>query len=66
MVQLWALVILTSFLPKEGFGNCLVRWYAKNIDYSTPLFNDTVHYRSEYAFYRNISNTYRSNLYDTK
>lgn len=51
---------------KEGFGNALVRWYAKEIDHSTPLFNDTVHYRREYAYYQNITNTYRSSLYDTR
>ena len=51
---------------QEGFGNALVRWYAKDIDHSTPLFNDTSHYRQEYAYYQNITNTYRSSLYDTK
>ena len=55
-----------SFIFQEGFGNALVRWYAKEIDHSTPLFNDTVHYRQEYAYYQNLTNTYRSSLYDTK
>ena len=26
-------------------GNTLVNWYAKKIDYSTPMYNDTVLYR---------------------
>ena len=51
---------------KEGFGHTTVRWYAKKIDHSTPLFNDTVNYRDQYAYYQNLSNTYRSALYDTK
>lgn len=51
---------------KLGYGNIHVRWFAKKIDYSTPLFNDTSHYREEFAYFRNLSNTYRSALYDTK
>ena len=51
---------------KLGYGEIHVRWFAKKIDYSTPLFNDTYFYREEYAYFRNLSNTYRSSLYDTK
>ena len=42
------------------------RWYAKKVDYTTPLFNDTVQYRAEHAYFSNISNPFRTNLYDTK
>ena len=51
---------------KLGYGEIRVRWFAKKIDYSTPLFNDTYFYREEFAYYRNLTNTYRSALYDTK
>ena len=51
---------------KLGYGEIRVRWFAKKIDYSTPLFNDTYFYREEYAYFRNLTNTYRSSLYDTK
>ena len=67
---------------KIGYGNCLIRylrgrfskelidflsrWYAKQIDYTTPLFNDTVQYRKEFSYFQNITNTYSSSLYDTK
>ena len=44
----------------------LARWYAKQIDYTTPLFNDTVQYRKEFSYFQNITNTYSSSLYDTK
>ncbi len=42
------------------------RWFAKKVDYSTPMYNDSVLYREEYSYYHNISNTYRSNLYNTR
>ena len=51
---------------KIGFGNCLIRWYAKKIDHSTPLYNDTMEYRREFAYFQNLSNTRRAALYDTK
>ena len=67
---------------KIGFGYCNIRyalcrlsrnmsffvyrWYAKKIDYTTPLFNDTVQYRKEFSYFQNITNTYSSSLYDTK
>ena len=47
-------------------GNVHLRWYAKKVDGSTPLFNDTVLYRQEYTYYNIISNTYRSQLYNNK
>ena len=40
--------------------------YAKKVDGSTPLYNDTVLYRNEYSYYHNISNTYRSQLYENR
>ena len=46
---------------------CLfARWYAKRIDHSTPLFNDSIQYRREYEYYYNISNIYRANLYNNR
>ena len=42
------------------------RWYAKKVDHTTPLFNDTVQYRAEHAYFSNISNPFRTSLYDTK
>ena len=42
------------------------RWFAKKVDYSTPMYNDSVLYRQEYSYYHNVSNTYRSNLYNTQ
>ena len=51
---------------KEAKGSITLRWYAKKVDGSTPLYNDTVLYRNEYAFYHNRSNLYTSNLYDNR
>ena len=42
------------------------RWFAKKLDYTTPMYNDTTLYREEYSYFHNISNTYRSNLYNTR
>jgi hypothetical protein len=30
------------------------------------MYNDTSLYREEYSYFHNISNTYRSNLYNTR
>ena len=43
-----------------------IRWFAKKVDYTTPMYNDTTLYREEYSYFHNISNTYRSNLYNTR
>jgi len=53
-------------MEKTAKGSILLRWYAKKVDGTTPLYNDTVLYRKEYSYYHNISNTYRSQLYDNK
>ena len=42
------------------------RWFAKKVDYTTPMYNDSTLYREEYSYFHNISNTYRSNLYNTR
>ena len=36
------------------------------MDYTTPMYNDSVLYRQEYSYYNNISNLYNSNLYNTR
>ena len=41
---------------KTAKGNVIVRWYAKKIDGTTPLYNDTSLYRQEFSYYHNISN----------
>lgn len=51
---------------KTAKGDIQLRWFAKKVDYTTPLYNDSVLYRDEYSYYHNISNTYRSNLYNTR
>ena len=47
-------------------GDIHLRWFAKKVDYTTPMYNDSVLYKQEYGYYHNISNTYRSNLYNTR
>ena len=47
-------------------GDIQLRWFAKKVDYTTPLYNDSVLYREEHSYYYNISNTYRSNLYNSR
>ena len=32
-------------LERLAMGNVTVRWFAKKIDYHTPMYNDTVSYR---------------------
>merc|ERR1712051_403756 len=49
-----------------GKGDVHIRWFAKKVDYTTPLYNDSILYRQEYSYYHNISNTYRSNLYNAR
>ena len=39
-------------------GNIILRWFAKKVDYSTPMYNDSVLYRQEYSYQMNISNIY--------
>ena len=39
-------------------GNIKLRWWAKKIDYSTPMYNDSVLYRQEYGHDINTSNIY--------
>ena len=51
---------------KTAKGNVILRWYVKKVDYYTPMYNDTVLYRQSYSYQHNISNTYRSNLYNTR
>ena len=51
---------------KEAKGTIHLRWFAKKVDGTTPLYNDTVLYRNEYSYYQNISNTFRSRLYDNR
>ena len=43
---------------KTAKGNIKLRWWAKKIDYSTPMYNDSVLYRQEYAHDINTSNIY--------
>lgn len=59
---------VSAFYPWEKTvkGDIYLRWFAKKVDYTTPLYNDSVLYREEYSYYHNISNTYRSNLYNTR
>ena len=59
---------VSGFYPYEKTvrGDIYLRWFAKKVDYTTPLYNDSVLYRQEYSYYNNISNTYRSNLYDNR
>ena len=59
---------VSAFYPfeKEAKGDISVRWFAKKVDYTTPMYNDSVLYRQEYSYYHNISNTYRSNLYENR
>ena len=56
-------VMSTSNVPNHTWVS---RWYAKKVDYTTPLYNDTVQYRAEHAYFSNISNPFRTSLYDTK
>ena len=51
---------------KTAKGTIHLRWYAKRVDGTTPLYNDTSLYRREYTYYHNISNTYRSQLYNNR
>ena len=51
---------------KEAKGSIILRWYAKKVDGSTPLYNDTVLYRNEYSYYHNISNVRTSQLYENR
>ena len=44
-------------------GNVSVTWYAKKIDYQTPMFNDSVVYRQKYNYRQKVSNFYHSALY---
>ncbi|TRY74425.1 hypothetical protein TCAL_00656 [Tigriopus californicus] len=59
---------VSAFHPyeKTDKGDVQLRWFAKKVDYTTPMYNDSVLYRNEYSYYHNISNTYRSNLYNTR
>lgn len=59
---------VSAFYPfeKKVRGDIHLRWFVKKVDYTTPLYNDSVLYREEYGYYHNISNTYRSNLYNTR
>ncbi len=41
---------------KTAKGRMTLRWFAKKIDGTTPLYNDTSLYRHEYSYYHNISN----------
>ena len=49
---------------KTARGNIILRWYAKIVDDTTPLYNDTTLYREEYAFYHNISSIRK--IYDNE
>ena len=40
-----ASVEATFVLERLAMGNVTVRWFAKKIDYQTPMYNDTVSYR---------------------
>ena len=51
---------------KTAKGSIHLRWYAKKIDGTTPLYNDTVLYRKEYTYYHNISNSYRAQLFNNE
>ena len=59
---------VSGFYPYEKTvkGDVHIRWFAKKVDYTTPLYNDSILYRQEYSYYHNISNTYRSNLYNAR
>ena len=59
---------VSAFYPYEKTvkGDIHLRWFAKKVDYTTPLYNDSILYRQEYSYYHNISNTYRSNLYNAR
>ena len=51
---------------KTAKGNIHLRWYAKKIDGTTPLYNDTAMYRTEYSYYHNITNIRSSELYNNQ
>ena len=44
-------------------GDIHVRWYAKKVDYYTPLYNDSALYRQEYSHYSKMANIYFNNLF---
>lgn len=52
---------VSAFYPweKTAKGDIQLRWFAKKVDYTTPMYNDSVLYRQEYSYFHNISNTYR-------
>ena len=56
-----------AFYPfeKRVRGDVVLRWFAKKVDYTTPLYNDSVLYRQEVEFDQQTANTYRTRLYDT-
>ena len=61
-----AQVSAAYLFEKTAKGTVHLRWYAKKIDGTTPLYNDTVLYRKEYTYYHNISNTYRNQLFNNQ
>lgn len=65
--QVISAVVSAAYLyEKTAKGTIHLRWYAKKVDGTTPLYNDTSLYRREYTYYHNISNTYRSQLYNNR
>ena len=65
--QVISAVVSAAYLyEKTAKGTIHLRWYAKRVDGTTPLYNDTSLYRREYTYYHNISNTYRSQLYNNR
>ena len=44
-------------------GDIFVRWYAKKVDYYTPLYNDSALYRQDYSHYSKMANIYFNNLF---
>ena len=44
-------------------GDIHVRWYAKKVDYYTPLYNDSALYREEYSHFSKMANIYFNNLF---
>jgi uncharacterized protein YfaS (alpha-2-macroglobulin family) len=56
-IAVTAQVSAAYLYEKTAKGRMFVRWYAKKIDGTTPLYNDTSLYRRDYSYYYNISNT---------
>ncbi len=58
---------VAAFYPweKTARGNVNLRWFAKKIDYTTLMYNDTVLYRDFYAYDQKTGYSLISSLYNT-